>query len=63
MGEIDLGLDFVGLSPAGTRGFAPSLRITGDAEMGPHLFRFVFFQGAGMGLLLSNSNLWKCVEN
>jgi len=63
MGKIDLSLDFVGLSAAGTRGSAGGLGFAGGAEVCSHLLRFVVFKRAGMSLLLRDSNLLKYVEN
>jgi hypothetical protein len=62
VGQVDLGLDFVAFRAAGTRSARRSgLRF--GVEVSPHLFRFMVFQGAGMGLLFRDSDLWKYVEN
>jgi len=63
MRKIDLGLDLVSSSAAGTRRFAGALRLGGSTEVSPYFLGFVFFEGTGMGFLLRNSNLWKYVKN
>jgi hypothetical protein len=63
MRKIDLGLDFVSISPAGPRGSARGLGFAGGAEVCAHLHRLVLFKGTGMSLLLRDPNLWKYVEN
>jgi len=63
MGKIDLGLDFIGVGAAGSRGPAGNLRLAGGADMQAHFFRFVVFERTGMALLLSNSDLGKYIEN
>jgi hypothetical protein len=63
MGEIYLGLDFVGISTAGASGPAGGLCFAGGVEVGPHFFRFVVFNGTGMSLLLRDSDHRKYVQN
>lgn len=63
MGKIDLGLDFVGVTAAGTRGFAGGLSVDRSAKLGAYLFGFMLFQRTGVGLLLSDPNLGKYVKN
>jgi hypothetical protein len=57
MREIDLGLDFIGVSAPRSRGPAGSLRLAGGAELCAHFFRFMVFERTGMALLLGDSNL------
>jgi hypothetical protein len=61
VGEVDLGLDFVSLA-RGTRGPGWS-RLSGGAEMGPHLVCFVVFKRTGMGFLFSDTNFRQDVKN
>jgi hypothetical protein len=39
------------------------MRVAGGAQVGSHLFCFVFFHGTGVRLLLSDAYFGKCVEN
>jgi hypothetical protein len=61
--EVDLGLDFAGISLRHPRGLRRCLRFIGGAEMSAQLFGFVLFQRTGMGLLLADPNLRECIEN
>jgi hypothetical protein len=63
VGEIDLGLDLIAFSAAGTRLLRGRLRFAGSTQIGAHLLRFVLFHGTGVRFLLSNAYFRKCVEN
>jgi hypothetical protein len=63
VGKIDLGLDLVWLDAAAAGALVGHLRLAGRAEMRAYLHCLVFFDGAGVGLLLRHSNRCKCVEN
>ena len=63
IGEIDLGLDLIGVGAARPGRPAGSLRCAGGAEVGADFLRFVVFERTGMGLLLGDSDFRKYVEN
>jgi hypothetical protein len=63
VGEINLGLDFVGINPAGTRSPPSSLGFTVSLEVGPDLGCLMLFQRTGMGLLLGDPDFHKHVED
>jgi hypothetical protein len=63
IGEIDLGLNLIAFNAARARVFRRGLGFAGDAQVSPHLLRFVLFNGTGMRFLLSNAYFRKCVEN
>ena len=64
MGEVDLGLDCLGVDTAGTRGLRRSLRLTRrTAKMSPHFFCLMIFKRAGMRLLLGDADFKQHVEN
>jgi len=62
--QVNLGLDFLFTAKRARRS-PPGRRLCfrSAAEMGSHLFRFVFFQRAGVRFLLSHSHLREHVEN
>ncbi len=59
MGKIDLGLDFVGFGPAGTRTLSLRRRFALGAEIGSYLDCFVFFKRTGMGFLFCQPHFRK----
>jgi hypothetical protein len=59
--QIDLGLDFVRFAP-GPR-LRWRLRLSGGAEMSPHLLRFVLFDRTGVRFLLGHSDFDQDVKN
>ena len=63
MGEVDLGLDLIGVGTARPRRTAGGLRGGGSAEAGTHFIRFVVFERTGMALFLGNSDFGKHIEN
>jgi hypothetical protein len=63
VGEIYLGLDFVGLAPGTRRPGRRGLCLSSSAEVGPHLFCFVLFDRTGMRLLLSDADFDQDIEN
>jgi hypothetical protein len=64
VGKVDLGLDFVAFRATGARWLCRAGRVTCvRAEMRPHLYGFVIFNGTGMGLLLGDPDFSKHVEN
>jgi hypothetical protein len=63
VGEIDLGLDFIGVSATRPGGPAQSLCGTGSAEAGTHFIRFMVFERTGMALLLGDPDFRKYIEN
>ena len=64
MGKIDLGLDFVALSAAGTRRLCRARRLASCCtEMRAHFGGFVLFDRAGMGLFLGDPDFKQHVEN
>jgi hypothetical protein len=63
MGEVDLGLDFIGVGASRPGGPAGSLRSAAGAEAGTDLVRFMVFERTGMALLLGDSNFRKYIEN
>jgi hypothetical protein len=63
VGEIDLGLDFVGLAPGTRRPGRRGLCFSSGAEVGPHLFRLVHFDRTGVRLFLSDSDFDQDVKN
>jgi hypothetical protein len=63
MGEVDLGLDFIGVGASRPGGSAGGLRCAAGAEAGTDFVRFMVFERTGMALLLSDSNFRKYIEN
>lgn len=63
MGQVNLGLDFVGLSARAMTWFGGCRGFTGAAQLGAHLVGFVLFQRTGMGLLFRDPNFRKHVKN
>jgi len=62
VGEIDLGLDFFGLT-AETRTARRRARFSGVAEMGPHFLRFVVLKRTGVRFLLGDSNFGENIKD
>ena len=63
MRKIDLGLNSIRFSATGTRRLTCTLRLADRAEVFPHLYRFMVFNGTGMSLLLGDSDFLKHIEN
>jgi len=63
IGEIDLGLNLIAINAGGACVLRSGLRFAGAAQIGAHLFCFVFFHGTGVRLLLGDAYFRKCVEN
>jgi hypothetical protein len=61
VGEVDLGLDAVALARRGfgTRAVALTLLL----EVGTDFFRFVGFEGAGMGFLSGDAGHYQSIQN
>ena len=63
MRKIDLGLDPLSFGATGARRFTRTLRLADRAEVFPHLYRLMVFNGTGMSLLLGDSDFLKYIEN
>jgi hypothetical protein len=64
MGKINLGLDLIAPSSAGTSCLRGGRSITrGGAKMRPHLLRFMIFERAGVSFLFCDTHLGKHIEN
>ena len=64
MGQVNLGLDLVGISAGGARGLRRRcLRFSTSTEMRAHLFRLVLLNGTGMCLLLGDTDFQENIEN
>jgi len=62
MREVELWLDLVGARPSSTR-LLTSGHLPVRGKVLPHLFRFVHFDGTGMGLLLRDAKGGQEIEN
>jgi len=61
--QVNLGFDFL-FAASGTRSLRRTWRCLGAAaQMFPHQFRFVVFQGTGVRLLLRHANRGQNVKN
>jgi hypothetical protein len=64
MREIDFRLDLIARRPVEARCPARGWRFAcGSVEVRPHFLRFMFFERAGVGLLLGNAHHGKHVKN
>ncbi len=63
VGKINLGLDFVALTPGTRRPGRRGLCLSSSAEVSPHFFCFVFFDRTGMRLLLGDADYYQDIEN
>jgi len=62
--KINLGPDLVWLGVTTARGrLRRCLRLARAAEVNPNFFRFVLFERAGMGFLLSDTDFGQHIEN
>lgn len=63
MREINLGLDLVARTGTGTAGFWQGVLTFPGLQIGAHLLGFMLFERTGMGFLLGDSDVRKCIEN
>ena len=63
MGEVNLGLDAIGLRATLARRFCRTRALSGGAEVRSNFIGFVVFQRTGMRLLLGDANFHQHIEN